>query len=81
MDWATATPPTYSSSHTAPSPPTQAGYIIGLGDRHCTNILLDTRTAEVVHIDLGVAFEQVGGVGVRSGRRPGRGTEQVCGAM
>ena len=62
-------------------PHLQAGYIIGLGDRHCTNILLDTRTAEVVHIDLGVAFEQVGGVGVRSGRRPGRGTEQVCGAM
>ena len=35
-----------------------AGYIIGLGDRHSHNILLDRRTAEVVHIDLGVAFEQ-----------------------
>eukprot|EP00871_Galdieria_phlegrea_P003793 jgi/Galph1/4414/GphlegSOOS_G3104.1 len=34
------------------------GYIIGLGDRHCANILLDTRSAEVIHIDLGVAFEQ-----------------------
>lgn len=35
-----------------------AGYIIGLGDRHSHNILLDRKTAEVVHIDLGVAFEQ-----------------------
>ncbi|GAX72620.1 hypothetical protein CEUSTIGMA_g76.t1 [Chlamydomonas eustigma] len=35
-----------------------AGYIIGLGDRHSSNILLDKRTAEVVHIDLGIAFEQ-----------------------
>lgn len=39
--------------------PPQAGYLIGLGDRHSSNILLDLRTAEVVHIDLGVAFEQV----------------------
>jgi hypothetical protein len=36
----------------------QVGYIIGLGDRHSMNILLDEATAEVVHIDLGVAFEQ-----------------------
>ena len=34
------------------------GYIIGLGDRHSHNILLDRKTAEVVHIDLGIAFEQ-----------------------
>jgi ataxia telangiectasia mutated family protein len=34
------------------------GYILGLGDRHMMNILIDTRTAELVHIDLGVAFEQ-----------------------
>lgn len=33
------------------------GYILGLGDRHCSNILLDTKTGECVHIDLGVAFE------------------------
>ncbi len=38
-----------------------AGYVIGLGDRHSSNILLDRRTAEVVHIDLGIAFEQVEG--------------------
>ncbi|BDA48015.1 Serine-protein kinase ATM [Coccomyxa sp. Obi] len=35
-----------------------AGYLIGLGDRHFHNILIDKRSAEVVHIDLGVAFEQ-----------------------
>ncbi|GAB4845683.1 hypothetical protein Ancab_039086 [Ancistrocladus abbreviatus] len=33
-------------------------YIVGLGDRHSMNILIDQTTAEVVHIDLGVAFEQ-----------------------
>ena len=33
------------------------GHIIGLGDRHCSNILLDEQTGEIVHIDLGVAFE------------------------
>lgn len=36
----------------------QVGYIVGLGDRHGNNILIDQATAEVVHIDLGVAFEQ-----------------------
>jgi hypothetical protein len=36
----------------------QVGYVVGLGDRHSMNVLLDQVTAEVVHIDLGVAFEQ-----------------------
>lgn len=35
------------------------GHILGLGDRHLSNILLDVSTGEVVHIDLGIAFEQV----------------------
>lgn len=34
------------------------GHILGLGDRHCNNILLDENTGEPVHIDLGVAFDQ-----------------------
>ncbi|TDL15654.1 hypothetical protein BD410DRAFT_902474 [Rickenella mellea] len=34
------------------------GHILGLGDRHISNILLDNVTGEVVHIDLGIAFEQ-----------------------
>ena len=33
------------------------GHVLGLGDRHCQNIMLDEKTGEVVHIDLGVAFE------------------------
>ncbi|CAF0900518.1 unnamed protein product, partial [Didymodactylos carnosus] len=34
------------------------GYIVGLGDRHVQNILIDTQIGEVIHIDLGVAFDQ-----------------------
>ncbi|KAK7198686.1 phosphatidylinositol kinase related protein [Novymonas esmeraldas] len=34
------------------------GYVVGLGDRHINNILLHRETAEVVHIDLGIAFDQ-----------------------
>ncbi|CAG0918835.1 unnamed protein product [Notodromas monacha] len=34
------------------------GYILGLGDRHVNNILIDKRTAEVVHIDFGIAFDK-----------------------
>lgn len=33
------------------------GHVVGLGDRHGHNILLDARSGEVVHIDLGIAFE------------------------
>ncbi|XP_065219100.1 serine-protein kinase ATM [Planococcus citri] len=34
------------------------GFIIGLGDRHVQNILIDEKTAEVIHIDFGIAFDQ-----------------------
>ncbi|KAM6159265.1 serine-protein kinase ATM isoform 2-T2 [Rhynchocyon petersi] len=34
------------------------GYILGLGDRHVQNILINEESAKLVHIDLGVAFEQ-----------------------
>ena len=33
------------------------GYVVGLGDRHIQNILLDSGTCELIHIDLGVAFD------------------------
>jgi len=46
----------YSRSVAASS---MIGHVLGLGDRHGQNILLDKRTGEVIHIDLGVAFEQV----------------------
>ena len=35
------------------------GHVVGLGDRHLSNILLDQGTGEVVHIDFGIAFGQV----------------------
>ena len=35
------------------------GHVLGLGDRHTSNILMDNTSGEVVHIDLGIAFDQV----------------------
>lgn len=35
------------------------GYTVGIGDRHPQNVMLDCTTAEVIHIDFGVAFDQV----------------------
>ena len=34
------------------------GHILGLGDRHTNNILIDNYTGEIIHIDLGIAFDQ-----------------------
>lgn len=34
------------------------GYIVGLGDRHIQNILIDEQSAELVHIDLGTALRR-----------------------
>ncbi|XP_043476471.1 serine-protein kinase ATM-like [Leptopilina heterotoma] len=34
------------------------GYILSVGDRHLQNVLIDHTTAEVIHIDFGIAFEQ-----------------------
>ncbi|XP_059352933.1 serine-protein kinase ATM-like [Daphnia carinata] len=46
---------TYTRSAAASS---MVGYILGLGDRHLQNILIDEYTAELIHIDLGIAFDQ-----------------------
>jgi phosphatidylinositol kinase/protein kinase (PI-3 family) len=35
------------------------GHIVGLGDRHCSNIMINNKTGEILHIDLGIAFDQV----------------------
>jgi ataxia telangiectasia mutated family protein len=45
----------YSRSLAASS---MVGFVLGLGDRHGSNILIDQRSAELVHIDLGIAFDQ-----------------------
>jgi len=29
-----------------------------LGDRHVQNLLIDSKTADIIHIDLGIAFDQ-----------------------
>ena len=34
------------------------GHILGLGDRHLNNILMDQVTGEIVHIDFGIAFDK-----------------------
>lgn len=34
------------------------GHVLGIGDRHCSNILVHEKTGEVVHIDFGIVFEQ-----------------------
>lgn len=34
------------------------GYVLGLGDRHCNNILIDSSNGEVIHIDFGFVFDQ-----------------------
>lgn len=33
------------------------GYILGLGDRHCSNLLLSRESGKIVHIDFGDCFE------------------------
>ncbi|KAE8233587.1 hypothetical protein CF326_g1371 [Tilletia indica] len=34
------------------------GHILGMGDRHVSNILMDEGSGEIVHIDFGYVFEQ-----------------------
>ena len=33
------------------------GYILGLGDRHLSNIMLERKSGNIVHIDFGDCFE------------------------
>lgn len=33
------------------------GYVVGLGDRHCQNIMIDRLSGELIHIDLNMIFE------------------------
>lgn len=34
-----------------------AGYVVGLGDRHCQNIMIDHTRGDLIHIDLNMIFE------------------------
>ena len=38
--------------------PLQVGHVLGLGDRHLDNILLDLASGQVVHIDFNLSFDK-----------------------
>jgi serine/threonine-protein kinase ATR len=42
------------------------GYVLGLGDRHSENILLDATSGAAVHVDFNCLFEKVVGYDVRN---------------
>ena len=56
------------------------GYIIGLGDRHLDNVLVDLSTGEVIHIDYNVCFEKGKTLGVPE-RVPCRLTQNIVNAF
>lgn len=45
------------------------GHVVGLGDRHVSNILMDEARGELVHIDFGIAFDQVRVLALRASSR------------
>jgi hypothetical protein len=57
-----------------------AGWLLGLGDRHLDNILLDVRSGELLHIDYNVCFER--GLKLRIAERvPFRMTQNMEAAL
>jgi hypothetical protein len=34
------------------------GHMLGLGDRHCENIMVDTSSGDTVHVDFGCLFDR-----------------------
>jgi hypothetical protein len=68
---------TYSQSLAVMS---MIGYVLGLGDRHLDNILIDYATGEVVHIDYNVCFDR--GLRLRIPERvPFRLTQNLVAAL
>lgn len=59
----TACPELLQQLHQFCSLLSSVGYMVGLGDRHIQNILIDERSAELVHIDLGTAPSRVTSLG------------------
>ena len=48
------------------------GYVVGLGDRHLDNILINLASGEVVHIDWNVSFDKGARLKVRQERESER---------
>jgi hypothetical protein len=40
------------------------GFILGLGDRHLDNILMDIQSGEIIHIDFNVCFDKGKSLGI-----------------
>lgn len=58
-----------------------AGYTIGLGDRHPSNIMVQRHTGRVIHIDFGDSFEVAMNRPVFSERVPFRMTRMIVNAL
>ncbi|KAF9567437.1 hypothetical protein CPC08DRAFT_22231 [Agrocybe pediades] len=56
------------------------GFILGLGDRHLENILLDTATGDVIHVDFNCLFER-GKTLETPERVPFRLTQNIVGGL
>ena len=58
-----------------------AGYILGLGDRHPSNLMLERTSGRVVHIDFGDCFDVCKKRAKFPGRVPFRLTRMLVNAM
>ncbi|OHT06128.1 PIKK family atypical protein kinase [Tritrichomonas foetus] len=58
-----------------------AGYAIGLGDRHPSNIMVQRHTGRVIHIDFGDSFEVANNRTVFAERVPFRMTRMIVNAL
>ncbi len=58
-----------------------AGYILGLGDRHPSNLMLDRVSAKIIHIDFGDCFEIAIHRDKFPEKVPFRLTRMLCNAM
>ena len=57
------------------------GYILGLGDRHFKNIMLERYTGKIVHIDFGDCFEKAQTRDLKPEKVPFRLTRMLVNAM
>ena len=58
-----------------------AGYVIGLGDRHPSNIMIQKHTGKVIHIDFGDSFEVAMNRPIFAERVPFRLTRMIVNAL